>query len=91
MTKTALCALAACSVAAIGFAGQAQAQQAKKLFFEGDIVRHALDDQQRPTMPNIDQPPCAKFKLVTQILGQVAVSMCCWFPQRAWKVPPQPP
>ncbi len=46
MTKTALCALAACSVAAIGFAGGAQAQQAnKKLFFEGDIVRHALADQ----------------------------------------------
>ena len=48
MTKTALCALAACSVAAIGFAGGAQAQQAKKLFFEGDIVRHALADQAGP-------------------------------------------
>jgi hypothetical protein len=48
MTKTALCALAACSVAAIGFAGGAQAQQAKKLFFEGDIVRHALADQPGP-------------------------------------------
>src|SRR5258708_6408838 len=39
MKKTTLCALAL-SVAAIGFAGSAQAQQAqaKKLFFEGDIV-----------------------------------------------------
>src|SRR5580692_2989485 len=48
MTKTALCALAACSVAAFGFANGAQAQQAKKLFFEGDIVRHALADQAGP-------------------------------------------
>jgi hypothetical protein len=34
------------------------------------------------TLPNIDQPRCAKFKLVTQILGRVARSMCCWFPRR---------
>jgi hypothetical protein len=47
MKKTTLCALAL-SVAAIGFAGGAQAQQAKKLFFEGDIVRHALPDQAGP-------------------------------------------
>jgi hypothetical protein len=32
----------------LGFAGGAQAQQAKKLFFEGDIVRHALPDQVGP-------------------------------------------
>src|SRR6202051_893142 len=33
---------------AVGFADGAQAQQAKKLFFEGDIVRHALADQAGP-------------------------------------------
>src|ERR1700731_4649727 len=33
---------------ALGFADGAQAQQAKKLFFEGDIVRHALADQAGP-------------------------------------------
>jgi hypothetical protein len=32
----------------LGFAGGAQAQQAKHLFFEGDIVRHALADQAGP-------------------------------------------
>ena len=32
----------------LGFASGAQAQQAKKLFFEGDIVRHALADQAGP-------------------------------------------
>ena len=49
MKKTTLCAVAL-SVAAIGYAGGAQAQQAasKKLFFEGDIVRHALPDQAGP-------------------------------------------
>ena len=36
------------SVAVVGFANGAQAQQAKKLFFEGDIVRHALADQAGP-------------------------------------------
>src|SRR5260221_6001882 len=38
------------TVATLGFAtgAQAQAQQAKKLFFEGDIVRHALADQAGP-------------------------------------------
>src|ERR1700730_3411608 len=38
------------TVATLGFAtgAQAQAQQAKKLFFEGDIVRHALPDQAGP-------------------------------------------
>lgn len=34
--------------AAIGFATAAHAQQARKLFFEGDIVRHALADQAGP-------------------------------------------
>ena len=38
----------ALSVAAVGFAGSAQAQQARKLFFEGDIVRHALPSQAGP-------------------------------------------
>ena len=32
----------------LGFATGAQAQEAKKLFFEGDIVRHALPDQVGP-------------------------------------------
>src|SRR5713226_5402635 len=39
----------ALAVATLGFASGAQAQQqAKKLFFEGDIVRHALPDQVGP-------------------------------------------
>src|SRR5580704_7580698 len=46
MKKSILCALAL-SVA-VGFSGGAQAQQAKKLFFEGDIVRHALPAQAGP-------------------------------------------
>ena len=38
----------AVSVAALGFVAAAQAQQARKLFFEGDIVRHAVADQAGP-------------------------------------------
>jgi hypothetical protein len=39
----------ALSLAVFGFAGSAQAQQAtKRVFFEGDIVRHALAGQQGP-------------------------------------------
>ena len=38
----------ALSVAALGFTTGAQAQTAKKLFFEGDIVRHALPNQAGP-------------------------------------------
>jgi hypothetical protein len=38
----------ALSIAVAGFSGGANAQQAKKLFFEGDIVRHALGGQQGP-------------------------------------------
>jgi hypothetical protein len=38
----------ALSVVAFGFASGAQAQTAKKLFFEGDIVRHALAGQAGP-------------------------------------------
>jgi len=38
----------AVSLAVAGFAGGAQAQQAQKLFFEGDLVRHALADQAGP-------------------------------------------
>jgi hypothetical protein len=34
--------------AVLGLATGAQAQEAKKLFFEGDIVRHALADQAGP-------------------------------------------
>ena len=33
---------------ALGLANGAQAQEARKLFFEGDIVRHALEDQAGP-------------------------------------------
>jgi hypothetical protein len=36
------------SMAVLGFADCAQAQQAKKLFFEGDIVRHPVADQAGP-------------------------------------------
>jgi hypothetical protein len=35
-------------MAVLGFADCAQAQQAKKLFFEGDIVRHPVADQAGP-------------------------------------------
>jgi hypothetical protein len=38
----------ALSAAALSCATGAQAQQAKKLFFEGDIVRHALPNQAGP-------------------------------------------
>ena len=34
--------------AVLGCAGGVQAQEARKLFFEGDIVRHALPDQAGP-------------------------------------------
>ena len=44
----ALALTAAVSASVLGFANAAQAQQAKKLFFEGDIVRHALADQAGP-------------------------------------------
>ena len=39
---------AAVFAGAFAFANAAQAQQAKKLFFEGDIVRHALPNQAGP-------------------------------------------
>jgi hypothetical protein len=42
-----LCAIGL-SVMVLGFAPGARAQQAKKLFFEGDIVRHAVADQAGP-------------------------------------------
>jgi hypothetical protein len=48
----------------LGFAGGAQAQQAKKLFFEGDIVRHALPDQAGPFCVLANQ-----FKRMVVILG----------------------
>jgi hypothetical protein len=46
--KTVTLSAIALSVAALGFASAAQAQTAKKLFFEGDIVRHALTGQAGP-------------------------------------------
>lgn len=36
------------SVAVLGFADAAQGQQAKTLFFEGDLVRHGLEGQAGP-------------------------------------------
>jgi hypothetical protein len=42
-------------VAALGFADRANAQQAHKLFFEGDIVRHALADQAGPFCVLVNQ------------------------------------
>src|SRR5262249_60519403 len=44
----ALALTASVSIAVLAFANAAQAQQARKLFFEGDIVRHALADQAGP-------------------------------------------
>ncbi len=47
--KILTCSAIALSVAVLGFATSAQAQQQnRKLFFEGDIVRHALPGQQGP-------------------------------------------
>ena len=46
----------ALAVATLGFASAAQAQQqAKKLFFEGDIVRHALPAQAGPFCVLVNQ------------------------------------
>ena len=45
----------ALTVAALGFADTANAQQARKLFFEGDIVRHALADQAGPFCVLVNQ------------------------------------
>ena len=46
--KYATLPMIALSAAALSFATGAQAQTAKKLFFEGDIVRHALPNQAGP-------------------------------------------
>src|SRR5215470_23166 len=48
--KTVAVSAIALAIMAAGFTSgaQAQAPQAKKLFFEGDIVRHALPDQAGP-------------------------------------------
>ena len=48
--KIVTCSAIALSVAVLGFATSALAQQSqpRKLFFEGDIVRHALPGQQGP-------------------------------------------
>src|SRR5215470_10044677 len=46
----------ALAVATLGFASGAQAQQqARKVFFEGDIVRHALPNQAGPFCVLINQ------------------------------------
>ncbi len=46
----------ALAVATLGFASAAQAQQqARKLFFEGDIVRHALPAQAGPFCVLVNQ------------------------------------
>jgi len=46
--KYATLPIIALSLAALGFTTGARAQEAKKLFFEGDIVRHALPAQAGP-------------------------------------------
>ena len=38
----------ALAVAVLGLADSALAQQSKKLFFEGDLVRHTLENQKGP-------------------------------------------
>ena len=48
MKATTALSIIAVSATALGVSTGAQAQQAKKLFFEGDIVRHALADQAGP-------------------------------------------
>jgi len=53
--KTVTLSAIALSVAALGFANAAQAQQARKLFFEGDIVRHALPNQTGPFCVLVNQ------------------------------------
>jgi hypothetical protein len=45
----------ALTAAALGFADGANAQQARKLFFEGDIVRHALVEQAGPFCVLVNQ------------------------------------
>ena len=45
----------ALAAAAVTLASGAQAQQAKKLFFEGDIVRHALPNQAGPFCVLVNQ------------------------------------
>jgi hypothetical protein len=47
MKTLTFCAIAL-SLAVLGVANRGEAQEAKKLFFEGDIVRHALADQAGP-------------------------------------------
>jgi hypothetical protein len=48
LVKTPTFSAIALSVAVFGFAHGAPAQQAKRLFFEGDLVRHALENQAGP-------------------------------------------
>ena len=66
----------AMSVAALGLADGAQAQQARKLFFEGDIVRHALADQAGPFCVLVNQykrKEAVAFRIrVLQPSGEVA-------------------
>jgi hypothetical protein len=66
----------ALAVATLGFASGAQAQQAKKLFFEGDIVRHALPNQAGPFCVLVNQYKAGEavaFRIrVLQPNGEVA-------------------
>ena len=48
LVKTTTFSAIALSVAVFGFAPGAPAEQAKKLFFEGDLVRHPLENQAGP-------------------------------------------
>src|ERR1700730_18235319 len=46
--KTPICCAMALAVAVLGCADGALAEQAKKLFFEGDLVRHTIENQKGP-------------------------------------------
>jgi hypothetical protein len=74
--KTIALSAVAMSLAVVGLAGGAQAQQAKKLFFEGDIVRHALADQAGPFCVLVNQykrKEAVAFRIrVLQSNGEVA-------------------
>lgn len=50
--RVAVCGMA---LAALGAVSAAQAQQARKLFFEGDIVRHAVQGQAGPFCVLVNQ------------------------------------
>ncbi|MBO0752724.1 MAG: hypothetical protein J2P53_11460, partial [Bradyrhizobiaceae bacterium] len=64
------------TVAALGPVSGAQAQQARKLFFEGDVVRHALPEQAGPFCVLVNQfkhNEAAAFRIrILQPSGEVA-------------------